>query len=178
MEPTDTETAPLEMTRRLRAKKDTKHAPVHDDDIPAEFDAREAFPECAEVIGRIRDQSDCGSCWAFASTEAFNDRRCIVGIDKGSSKLGREASAEQLLVLSAEDTTACCHGFRCGLRYARRSAWLVFREAMLLHPTACAFGISWQGMVVVATMVRSFQKEEKQPLFVDDACTLCPSCHR
>ncbi|CAN0294021.1 unnamed protein product, partial [Ectocarpus fasciculatus] len=39
------------------------------DDIPVNFDAREAFPECASVIGRVRDQSDCGSCWAFASTE-------------------------------------------------------------------------------------------------------------
>ncbi len=38
-------------------------------DIPASFDGREAFSECASVIGRVRDQSDCGSCWAFASTE-------------------------------------------------------------------------------------------------------------
>ena len=41
------------------------------EDIPANFDGREAFPECASVIGRVRDQSDCGSCWAFASTEVI-----------------------------------------------------------------------------------------------------------
>jgi ML domain/Papain family cysteine protease len=32
-------------------------------DIPDSFDAREAWPECAELIGTARDQSDCGSCW-------------------------------------------------------------------------------------------------------------------
>jgi len=36
-------------------------------DIPAEFDVRTAFPDCADVSGNIRDQSSCGSCWAFGS---------------------------------------------------------------------------------------------------------------
>lgn len=51
--------------RRLIAEPDNSSG----NDIPANFDGREAFPECASVIGRVRDQSDCGSCWAFASTE-------------------------------------------------------------------------------------------------------------
>jgi len=46
-------------------------------DLPTSFDAREQWPQCASVIGRIRDQSDCGACWAFGTTEAFNDRHCI-----------------------------------------------------------------------------------------------------
>eukprot|EP00752_Nemacystus_decipiens_P008841 g7890.t1 len=91
--------------RRLTATTD----PLSED-IPASFDGREAFPECASVIGRVRDQSDCGSCWAFASTEAFNDRRCIAGIGKEDGTIDN-----QLVVLSAEDTTACCYGFHCGL---------------------------------------------------------------
>ena len=33
---------------------------VYSGDIPASFDAREAWPACAGVIGRVRDQSDCG----------------------------------------------------------------------------------------------------------------------
>jgi len=70
-------------------------------EIPKEFDAREAFPDCAEVIGNIRDQADCGSCWAFASTEAYNDRRCIATGDK--------------TLLSPDDTVACCAGFACGM---------------------------------------------------------------
>jgi cathepsin B len=40
------------------------------------LDLRTAHPECA-VIGKIRDQSSCGSCWAFGSVETFEDRRCI-----------------------------------------------------------------------------------------------------
>jgi cathepsin B len=68
-------------------------------DIPADFDVRTAFPDCAEVSGNIRDQSDCGSCWAFGSTEAFNDRHCIATGDKTK--------------LSVEDTTANCGFLQC-----------------------------------------------------------------
>ncbi|VDM78592.1 unnamed protein product [Strongylus vulgaris] len=32
-----------------------------DDPIPESFDAREKWPECKSVIGRIRDQSNCGT---------------------------------------------------------------------------------------------------------------------
>lgn len=74
---------------------------VSNDDIPESFDAREGFPDCADVIGHIRDQSDCGSCWAFASTEAFNDRLCVAKGDK--------------TLFSVEDTLACCSGFSCGM---------------------------------------------------------------
>merc|ERR1711871_853778 len=68
---------------------------VSDDKIPESFDAREAWPACAAVIGHVRDQSDCGSCWAFASTESFNDRLCI--------------ATGNAMLLSVEDTTANCN---------------------------------------------------------------------
>jgi len=45
-------------------------------DIPASFDARTNWPECT-VIADIRDQSACGSCWAFGSTDSFQGRACI-----------------------------------------------------------------------------------------------------
>ncbi|EPT25121.1 cathepsin B [Toxoplasma gondii ME49] len=69
--------------------------------VPAHFDARTAFPACKDVVGHVRDQGDCGSCWAFASTEAFNDRLCIRSQGKG------------LMPLSAQHTTSCCNAIHC-----------------------------------------------------------------
>ena len=68
--------------------------------IPASFDVRTNWPACAAVTGRVRDQSNCGSCWAFGSTEAFNDRYCI-------------ATGDATTVFSAEDTNSCCSGRAC-----------------------------------------------------------------
>mmetsp|Transcript_19749 Transcript_19749/g.32368 ORF Transcript_19749/g.32368 Transcript_19749/m.32368 type:complete len:336 (-) Transcript_19749:467-1474(-) len=43
-------------------------------DLPANFDWREKMAEC---VHPIRNQMRCGSCWAFAGTEALSDRICI-----------------------------------------------------------------------------------------------------
>jgi cathepsin B len=57
------------------------------EDIPAAFDVRTNWANCT-VASKIRDQSACGSCWAFGSTESFEDRRCIAtGEDKQFSPL-------------------------------------------------------------------------------------------
>ena len=45
-------------------------------DLPESFDLREAYPQC-ESLREIRDQSRCGSCWAFAAAETMSDRLCI-----------------------------------------------------------------------------------------------------
>lgn len=68
--------------------------------IPTDFDVRTNWPECSSVTGLVRDQSNCGSCWAFGSTEAFNDRHCI-------------ATGDSTTILAPEDTNACCSGFKC-----------------------------------------------------------------
>jgi len=67
--------------------------------LPENFDARDAFPDCAGVIGTVRDQSSCGSCWAFSGVEAFNDRYCITYGEK--------------TLFSPEDTVSCCTGSTC-----------------------------------------------------------------
>ena len=34
-----------------------------EEELPQSFDARVGFPQCSKIIGHIRDQSNCGSCW-------------------------------------------------------------------------------------------------------------------
>ena len=36
-----------------------------DTPIPDSFDARTAFPQCAAIIGHVRDQSKCGACYYY-----------------------------------------------------------------------------------------------------------------
>jgi len=45
---------------------------------PEAFDAREKWPSC---IHPVRNQGNCGSCWAFAATNQLSDRFCINGKD-------------------------------------------------------------------------------------------------
>jgi len=40
-------------------------------EAPDSFDVRNNWPECRSVSGHIRDQANCGSCWAHGTTEAF-----------------------------------------------------------------------------------------------------------
>ena len=42
--------------------------------IPVSFDARKQFGKC---IHPVRDQGNCGSCWAHATSESISDRFCI-----------------------------------------------------------------------------------------------------
>ncbi|VDO57984.1 unnamed protein product [Haemonchus placei] len=46
------------------------------EEIPESFDAREKWKNCTS-IGYIRDQSNCGSCWAVSAAETMSDRLCI-----------------------------------------------------------------------------------------------------
>merc|ERR1719261_505165 len=64
-------------------------------EIPTSFDSAENWPQCAKIIGDIRDQSNCGCCWAFAGAEAASDRMCIA------------TNASLLLPLSAQDVCFC-----------------------------------------------------------------------
>jgi len=70
-------------------------APVVDtiaEAIPAAFDSRTQWPG---AIHPIRNQEQCGSCWAFGATEALSDRFAI------------ETNLATNVVLSPQDLVSC-----------------------------------------------------------------------
>ena len=75
-------------------------------DLPESFDAAEYWPECPS-IKEIRDQSTCGSCWAFGAAEAATDRLCIASKGKNQDRL----SEEDLLTCSLKSGAGCGGGF-------------------------------------------------------------------
>jgi cathepsin B len=70
-------------------------------EIPTEFDSATNWPHCAKTIGDIRDQSNCGCCWAFAGAEAASDRMCIA------------TEGKMLMPLSAQDVCFCANPNGC-----------------------------------------------------------------
>jgi cathepsin B len=50
--------------------------PTNNTVVNTTFDGRTKWSGC---IGAVRNQGTCGSCWAFATVEAFEDRLCIAG---------------------------------------------------------------------------------------------------
>jgi cathepsin B len=69
-------------------------------DIPESFDARTQWPS---YLHPIRDQEQCGSCWAFSGAEVLSDRFTIATNGKTN------------VVLSPEDMVSCDTGdMGCG----------------------------------------------------------------
>eukprot|EP00178_Gracilaria_changii_P010959 TRINITY_DN31648_c0_g1_i1.p1 TRINITY_DN31648_c0_g1~~TRINITY_DN31648_c0_g1_i1.p1 ORF type:complete len:331 (+),score=34.75 TRINITY_DN31648_c0_g1_i1:3-995(+) len=73
-------------------------------DAPASFDSQTNWPDC-HTISDIRDQSECGSCWAVAAAEAMSDRYCTY--------LGKTNPKYQSVQISAGDLMSCCGS--CGM---------------------------------------------------------------
>ena len=78
-------------------------AVITDIDVPASFDSRDAFPKCP-LIGHVRDQSACASCWAFAGTEAYESRLCV------STGKSVDLSEEDVLACNGGDAGDCTGG--------------------------------------------------------------------
>eukprot|EP00405_Crypthecodinium_cohnii_P005111 CAMPEP_0194751994 /NCGR_PEP_ID=MMETSP0323_2-20130528/5868_1 /TAXON_ID=2866 ORGANISM="Crypthecodinium cohnii, Strain Seligo" /NCGR_SAMPLE_ID=MMETSP0323_2 /ASSEMBLY_ACC=CAM_ASM_000346 /LENGTH=366 /DNA_ID=CAMNT_0039668695 /DNA_START=59 /DNA_END=1159 /DNA_ORIENTATION=+ len=68
-------------------------------EIPDSFDSESNWPKCAKILGDIRDQSNCGCCWAFAGAEAASDRMCIA--TDGALQL--PLSAQDVCFCASED---------------------------------------------------------------------------
>ncbi|KFD53443.1 hypothetical protein M513_05707 [Trichuris suis] len=70
--------------------------------LPIDFDARDRWPEC-KYIGLVKDQSNCGSCWAVSSASVMSDRICIA------------YGGKKVPFISDEDIISCCEscGYGC-----------------------------------------------------------------
>lgn len=88
----------LQSTDRDHVLPYSPPAAVPVSELPADFDWRsDPRAKACPSVKEIRDQANCGSCWAFGSVEAMTDRLCIGSGGKDTTHL------------SAEDVTSCCH---------------------------------------------------------------------
>ncbi|KHJ41855.1 papain family cysteine protease [Trichuris suis] len=90
---------PLDKLEPLNFTMETTDYSLNDT-LPEELDARTKWPECAELISIIKDQSNCGSCWAVSAASVMSDRTCI-----GSN-------GTTVKFLSDEELLSCCK--KCG----------------------------------------------------------------
>uniref|UniRef100_A0A2S2PPW0 Cathepsin B-like cysteine proteinase 6 n=1 Tax=Schizaphis graminum TaxID=13262 RepID=A0A2S2PPW0_SCHGA len=75
-------------------------------DIPTEFDARQYFVNCANVIGDVKDQGNCASSWAVAVASTFTDRLCIAT----NGKFTKNLSAQHLMSCGDSERLGCDGG--------------------------------------------------------------------
>ena len=75
-----------------------------DNRLPTSFDARVAYPKCSRLLGAVRDQGRCGSCWAVAATEVMNDRLCVATDGENADELSPQYA------LSCFDSGSGCDG--------------------------------------------------------------------
>jgi cathepsin B len=122
-------------------------------DIPAEFDARTKWPG---LIHPIRDQQQCGSCWAFSASEVLSDRVAI-------------ATGKASPVLSPEDMVSCDSGDMGCQGGQLASAWSYLKNTGIVSDACfpyaagggqapacsqkCADGESWSSSKVKAASV-------------------------
>jgi cathepsin B len=65
---------------------------------PVNFDARVQWANCTNYI---RDQQQCGSCWAFGATTVLSDRYCIKG---------RKVLLSPQYLVSCDNSNFACNG--------------------------------------------------------------------
>jgi len=92
----------LQLTKKIAAGEIEVHNAPDGFVAPDTFDSEENWPQCAKVIGDIRDQSNCGCCWAFGGASAASDRLCIA------------TNATVSVPLSSEDVCFSASNNGCG----------------------------------------------------------------
>lgn len=85
--------------------------------LPENFDSRNEWSNC---IHSIRDQKNCGSCWAFAASEVLSDRLCIAS--KGVLNV----------VLSPQNFVSCdSNNMGCNGGYSDRSWYYLISDGIV-----------------------------------------------
>jgi len=101
---------------KLPVKKEFEVAP---EDLPDNFDSRTNWPLCASIQA-VRDQSACGSCFAFGAVEAMSDRICI--------------TKNMNVSLSSADAAFCCDSCGDGCNGGYPSAvWQYWQDTGLVE---------------------------------------------
>ncbi|GKT27431.1 hypothetical protein ADUPG1_000039 [Aduncisulcus paluster] len=93
-------------------------------DLPTDFEVADQWPECADRVNHIRDQGNCGSCWAHGAAEALTDRFCI----NSEAAVNEDLSVEY--IVSCDKTNMGCDGGNLGL------AWMYLKNQGTV-PDAC-----------------------------------------
>lgn len=140
-----------------------------DKKIPSHFDSRSKWPHC---IHPIRDQGECGSCWAFSASEVLSDRFCIYS--------NRSASHQNVnVVLAPQDLVSCDYmDLGCGGGNPV-TAWL-FMEEWGIVPEWCFPYVSGQKNGTVPsclhqnTCKNSKKTFDSQKYYVESTWHVCP----
>jgi len=115
--------------RRLMGTKLGKNPKSHEvhpikgdvlDTLPTAFTSgKDKWTQCGSTIGFIKDQADCGSCWAVAASEVVEDRVCIANMASTPENNVFLNEAKPAVCFSAEDIMSCCSycGEGCGGGY-------------------------------------------------------------
>lgn len=78
--------------------EDNTPVAMSDDSPPTSFDARTKWPTCTKTV---RNQGNCGSCWAFGTVQVLSDRFCI-------NSVSVMLSVQH--VIECEKDSMCCNG--------------------------------------------------------------------
>uniref|UniRef100_A0A914HAU4 Peptidase C1A papain C-terminal domain-containing protein n=1 Tax=Globodera rostochiensis TaxID=31243 RepID=A0A914HAU4_GLORO len=136
-------------------------APIDYGDLPKAFDARQKWPECADLIGKSTRQSNCGSCWAVSAAATFTARICVARLKKGiitDSKDPRVYVSAEYTLECAPETNRCRGGDDA-------DAWVLY------HKNGTVSGTDYEILSGCKPyIIPSMSKEAKQKLSCEKTC--------